>query len=92
MLKKLAYFTETMRRTYCMAEQKESGNGKDLTRFLKNISISDLKEIADGPDGAILLTMKKNPRWVTYFTSNIDTTLEFRDWVSNFSRSWNLLN
>ena len=89
-MKKMSYFTEVMR--ICKVEEKGKAI-EVLNKFLKNTSFTELKEITrESRRGAELVAMKTNPALVGPFVETIDKSESFHEWISNFSRSWNLLN
>ena len=93
-MQNLAYFTEAMRKVYSMVKRGEySDAAMALNTFLEMISVSDLQEItSESRNGRDLIKMKKNPLLIVFLLFNIPTEITFEEWISNFSRSWTLLN
>lgn len=94
MLKKLAYFTESMRKVYFREEEGIDKAARALTNFLEKISRDDLEQITrESEKGAELVALKTNPGLVESFIKSLDTSnIGFHEWVSSYSRSWALLN
>ena len=94
MYNKLAHFTEVMRNLYFCKEEETDKAIKALSNFLKQISLSDLKEITrESQKGSTLLVLKSNPEWIEGFVRNLNTgDNDFCQWISGYSRSWALLN
>ena len=92
-MENLAYFTEAMQTAHRMAKTEKEKAVNVLSRFLKEMSMSDLEKITqDSKRGAELMAMKTNPSLVDGFVESIDTAMSFRDWIASYSRSWLLLN
>ena len=91
-MRKMAYFTEAMRT--CRNQEKEKAV-KTLKNFLKNTSFEELETITrESSRGAEIMALKSNPALIEPFikAEEADNSVPFGEWISNFSRSWNLLN
>ena len=90
-MKTMSYFTETMR---CV-KNEEKGKARDvLTKFLNNTPLEELQEITrESNRGSEILAMRSNSAFIEPFIEAERTNSEpFGKWISDFSRSWNLLN
>ncbi len=92
-IENLAYFTEAMRSAYNHAKTEKEKAVNALTRFVKEMSPSDLEKITqDSKRGVEVQALKTNPAFIDVFVESIDTTVGFERWISAYSRSWRMLN